>query len=66
MNSLLFRMHPNVPMENIRTIQGFLKAWSVSSTVFIISVTFSFISFLGVYVVCSCACMLDLIEDCGQ
>ena len=31
MNSLLFRMHPNVPMENIRTIQGFLKAYRLNN-----------------------------------
>ena len=31
MNSLLFKMHPNVPMENIRTIQGFLKAYRLNN-----------------------------------
>lgn len=30
-NSLLFKMHPNVPMENIRTIQGFLKAYRLNN-----------------------------------
>lgn len=27
MNPLLFRMHPNVPKENVQIIQGFLKAY---------------------------------------
>lgn len=27
MNPLLFRMHPNVPKDNLQTIQGFLKAY---------------------------------------
>ena len=31
MNALLFRMHPNVPKENLLTIQGFLKAYLLNN-----------------------------------
>ena len=31
MNPLLFRMHPNVPKENLQTIQGFLKAYLLNN-----------------------------------
>lgn len=31
MNALLFRMHPNVPKENLQTIQGFLKAYLLNN-----------------------------------
>ncbi len=31
MNALLFKMHPNVPKENLQTIQGFLKAYLLNN-----------------------------------
>ena len=31
MNALLFTMHPNVPKENLQTIQGFLKAYLLNN-----------------------------------
>lgn len=30
-NQLLFKMHPNVPFDHVRAIQGFLKAYSLNN-----------------------------------